>query len=106
LRSEAVFFLMPEWTLRWEHIIKEELGLKTKELARDFMCQSMRRAVYIDTGVITVPTEALEAFSAYTGLPVTVEKVGPGHFAAALESALGRIEENFSLRETPVMVSP
>jgi hypothetical protein len=106
LRREAAFFLMPEWTLRWERIIKDELGLKTKELAKDFMAQTLRRAVYIDTGVIPVPTEALEAFSVYTGLPITVDKVGPGHFTAALETALRRIEENFSLRGTPVMVSP
>ncbi len=93
LRKEAVFFLMPEWAQRWEHIIRDELGLKTKELARDFMAQTMRRAVYIDTGVMPVPTGTLEDFSGYTALPMTVEKVGPEHFLAALESALRRINE-------------
>jgi len=106
LRKEAVFFLMPDWALRWEYIIKEELGLKTKDLARDFMAQTMRRAVYIDTGVIPVPTEALEAFSIYTDLPLTVEKVGPAHFAAALKSALRRLAGKSGTRGSPVMVSP
>jgi len=93
LRKEAVFFLMPEWTLRWEHIIKDELGLKTRELARDFMAQTMRSAVYIDTGVIPVPTAVLEAFSGYTCLPVEVEKTGTEHFIIALETALRRVRE-------------
>lgn len=92
LRKEAVFFMMPEWALRWEHIIKEELGLKTKELARDFMAQTLRRAVYIDTGVIPVPIDALDAFSGYTDLPVALEKAGPRHFVAALETALRRVD--------------
>jgi len=105
LRKEAAFFLMLEWALRWEHIIKDELGLETKELAKDFMAQTLRRAVYIDTGVIPVPTETLEAFSVYTGLPVTVEKVGYAHFAASLESALHRIAGKSSSGGSPGMVS-
>lgn len=88
LRKERVFFLMPEWAARWKHIFLTELGLHTRELARDFMAQSMSRAVYIDTGTVPVPIEPLAEFSDYTGLAVTVEFTGPEHFAAALESAL------------------
>lgn len=88
LRRERVFFLMPEWATRWKHIFLTELGLHTKALARDFMAQSMRRAVYIDTGAVPVPLEPLAEFSEYTGLEVTIELTGPEHFAAALENAL------------------
>ncbi len=88
LRDEAVFFLMPEWALRWARIIKRELGLDSPELARDFMSQSMRSAVYIDTGVMPVPESHLEAFSAYTGLACRVETVGPGNFREAVVRAL------------------
>jgi len=88
LRKEQVFFLMPEWAARWKHIFHSELELHTRELARDFMAQAMRRAVYIDTGTVPVPVEELAEFSEYTGLTVTVECTGPEHFAAALESAL------------------
>jgi len=88
LRSERVFFLMPEWAARWKHIFLTELGLHTKDLARDFMAQSMQRAVYIDTGTEPVPVELLAEFSDYTGLKVNVEPTGPEHFATALESAL------------------
>jgi len=91
LRKERVFFLMPEWAARWKHIFLTELGLHTKELARDFMAQSMRRAVYIDTGTVPVPLDPLAEFSEYTGLAVTVEVVGPEHFTAALKTALNAI---------------
>jgi len=91
LRREQVFFLMPEWAARWKHIFITELGLHTKELAREFMAQSMRRAVYIDTGTVPVPLAPLAEFSEYTGLAVTVEVVGPEHFTAALKTALNAI---------------
>jgi len=90
LRKEGVFFLMPEWATRWKHIFTRELGLADRQLAHDFMAQSMRRAVYIDTGTVPVPSEALAAFSEHTGLAVTIEKAGPGFLARALEQALER----------------
>lgn len=93
LRSERVFFLMPEWAVRWKHIFIKELGLCTKDLAREFMTQSMRRAVYIDTGSVPVPVEVLAGFSEYTGLAVTVEVTGPEHFTAALSKALAGTQE-------------
>ncbi len=92
LRKEATFFLMPEWARRWEHVVKNELGLTDKQLARDFMAQSMRKAVYIDTGVIPVPEAELAAFADYTGLLVSVEIVGPEHFIAAVQSALRQLD--------------
>jgi len=90
LRKEGVFFLMPEWAKRWKHIFTKQLGLEDRQLAHDFMAQSMRRAVYIDTGTVPVPAEALAGFSDHTGLVVTIETTGPGFFAEALERALER----------------
>ena len=87
LRKERTFFLMPEWAKRWERVVKHELGLVDKELARDFMAQSMSKAVYIDTGVIPVPEDELAAFEDYTGLLVDVEATGPEHFIAAVQAA-------------------
>jgi hypothetical protein len=91
LRKECTFFLMPEWARRWEHVVKNELGLENRQLARDFMTQSMQKAVYIDTGVIPVPEAELAAFSDYTGLQVQVETVGPEHFIAAISHALQKL---------------
>jgi hypothetical protein len=92
LQKERTFFLMPEWAKRWEHIVKNELGLADRQLARDFMAESMDKAMYVDTGVIPVPVEDLEAFSDYTGLSVRVETVGPEYFIAALQNALQQLD--------------
>lgn len=96
LRKERTFFLMPEWARRWEHILKNELGLADRQLARGFMSESMNKAVYVDTGVIPVPLDELAAFSDYTGLQVRVETVGPEHFIAAVQSALQQLEDGDS----------
>ena len=96
LRKERTFFLMPEWAKRWEHVVRDELGLMDKQLARDFMTQSMRTAVYIDTGVLPVPEGELAAFSDYTGLQVSVETVGPEHFIVAMRAALQQLEYQVS----------
>lgn len=92
LRKERTFFLMPEWAKRWERVVKNELGLMNKELARDFMAQSMSRAVYIDTGVLPVPEDELKAFGEYTGLEVEVVATGPEHFIAAMQAAFLQLE--------------
>lgn len=92
LRKERTFFLMPEWTKRWEQVVKDGLGLMDRQLARAFMTQSMHKAVYLDTGVIPVPEAELAAFSDYTGLQASVEAVGPEHFIAAVEAALRQLD--------------
>jgi hypothetical protein len=92
LRKERTFFLMPEWALRWERIVRNELGLVDKQLARDFMAESMEKAVYIDTGIIPVPEAELAAFSDYTGLKVSVETVGPEHFISAVKAAIMHLD--------------
>lgn len=91
LQRERVFLLMPEWALRWECVLKEELGLATAELARDFMTHIMCRAAYIDTGVMPIPKEQLSLFSEYSGLPVTIETVGLERLEEALKKALAAL---------------
>ena len=88
LCREQTFFLMPEWAMRWERVVKKELGLADRQLARDFMAQSMSKAMYIDTGIIPIPEAELAAFSDHTGLAVSIESTGPEHFIAAMQSAL------------------
>lgn len=97
LRKEHTFFLMPEWAMRWEHVVKNELGFKDTLLARDFMTQSMSKAVYIDTGVIPVPEDELAAFEEFTGLQLCVETVGPANFITAMQTALQRLEQDEAL---------
>ena len=87
MRKEGTFFLMPEWAQRWERIVKEELGLDTRELAREFMADTMTKAAYVDTGSLPVPHDELAAFSEYTGLTVDILPTGTEYLREALEKA-------------------
>lgn len=75
LMQEQAFMLMPEWAHRWREIFCSELGL-TEEVAHDLMRDNRAVLVYLDTGLIPVPEDALAACSAYTGLPLRIERVG------------------------------
>ncbi len=90
LRKEGVFFLMPEWTIRWKDIFQNELGLNT-EVARDFMQDLHTRLLYLDTGTIPIPTDHLEAVSEFTGLPWDILPVSTGPLLEAIRAALERV---------------
>ena len=74
LMQEQAFMLLPEWALRWKEIFQIELGL-TKEVAHDLMQDNRGHIVYLDTGLVPVPQEALASCAAYTGLPLRIEHV-------------------------------
>ena len=71
-RNQKVFLFLPEWTERWREVFIKELGFSDKSLAREFMQESQRRLVYLDTGLIPVPENALEEIADYFGMPVDV----------------------------------
>jgi len=93
LRRQGAFFLMPEWTIRWREIFQEELGLES-DVARDMMGEMFHELLYLDTGQIPIPTEHLEAFSEYTGLPWRTVPVEPDRMLAGIREALERIGED------------
>jgi hypothetical protein len=74
LMREEAFLVLPEWSRRWEHIMKSELGLN-EEIARGLMGENRGMLVYLDSGLVPVPELQLAAFSAYSGLPWRVETV-------------------------------
>ncbi|MBS1251658.1 MAG: hypothetical protein MAG451_00691 [Anaerolineales bacterium] len=78
---------MPEWTVRWREIFRDDLGL-TAEVARDFMDEMHTRLLYLDTGIMPVPEKHLQAVSAYTGLPWEVVTVESDHLLDAILSTL------------------
>ncbi len=92
LRRSGAFFLLPEWTCRWERVFKVELGLSDPDLARDFMRDSADRLVYLDTGEAPVPDPVLSQASNFLGLPVEVDPTGTPFLEAALREALGRLD--------------
>jgi len=92
LRRSGAFFLLPEWTGRWERVFKVELGLSDPDLARDFMRESAERLLYLDTGEAPVPEPVLAEASGFLGLPVEVDPTGTPFLEAALREALGRLD--------------
>ncbi len=71
LRKEGAFFLLPEWTHRWQQVFSEELGLNER-IAKDFFGEMHKRLIYLDTGIKPVPHNVLNEVSVFTGLPVQV----------------------------------
>jgi hypothetical protein len=99
LMRDQAFLILPEWALRWEHIMKNELGLN-ESVARGLMGDHRGVLVYLDTGLVPVPEPQLVAFSAYAGLPWRVEAVTLDHMLQALQAA--RTEaESFAPDEAP-----
>ena len=86
LMHEEAFLVLPEWARRWETIMKDELGL-SETLARDLMGEHRGVLVYLDTGLVPVPEQALAAFSSYAGLPWRVEAVSLEQMLALLLEA-------------------
>jgi hypothetical protein len=64
MHGEA-FLLLPEWAHRWKEIMQVELGL-SHAVAQELMKENRKELVYLDTGIVPVPSEALEECAEYT----------------------------------------
>jgi len=87
LRKEGAFFLLPEWTLRWEEIFKYELKLDG-EIAREFMQEFHTKIIYLDTRQIKIPVEQIKKIEKYTGLNVEFMKVDLKELNISLQKAI------------------
>lgn len=74
MRRESFMFL-PEWAERWETVFKQELGLFTPEQAHMVIGDNRKEIIYLDTGLIPVPYEKMQACSQFTGLEWHIEKI-------------------------------
>ncbi len=90
LRKEGVFFLMPEWTMRWKEVFQQELGLR-KDIARELMGEMHTRIIYIDTGQVDIPFDKIEEIEDYTGLKTEIMTVDFSQLHSSLSEA---IDEN------------
>lgn len=90
LVKEGVFFLLPEWTTRWEEVFTCELGL-SKENARDFMHDMHTRFMYLDTGVVPVPLEHIMAISRYCELSYEIHKASLDQLHRFIQDAMNRL---------------
>jgi hypothetical protein len=87
---DGAFFLFPEWTLRWKHIFQTELGLNETN-AKSLMGDMHRKLVYLDTGVLPIPTRDLDDLSRYCGLPWEVMQVSLEHLRETIQDALDKL---------------
>lgn len=94
LQKEGVFFLLPEWTLRWREIFEQELGLTT-EVAKDMMRELHTKLLYLDTGQIPIPHTHLAAIAAYTGLPYEIVTITPDELLANIQNTLEILNQNY-----------
>lgn len=92
LRAERVFFLMPEWALRWREIFQRHLGLE-QDNAAGIMQDMHSRLLYLDTGLTPVPREQLEEFGKYCGLEWDSMKVGTEYLLRSICEARERLEQ-------------
>jgi hypothetical protein len=86
LRAQGAFFLLPEWTQRWESVFKKHLGFN-QESAKTFMAEMHSTLIYLDTGVWPVPQKKLEAVSQFCGLPIEIMPVDLDHLLSAILDA-------------------
>jgi len=92
LRREGVFFLLPEWTKRWEEVFKRRLGFTDPALAREFMHEMHTRFLYLDTGTVAVPRQTLAAIGRHFDMPAEVRRIGLEYLAAAVADGLGSFD--------------
>ncbi len=88
-RSERAFFLLPEWTLRWQEIFKKQLGF-TQDIAAEFMNEMHSKLIYLDTGVLSVPETALNDIAMFCRLPYEVEITNLDHLVQEINQASQR----------------
>lgn len=92
LRSEGVFFLLPEWTERWEEVFKTHLGF-SEHTAKSFMGEMHSKLLYLDTGIVPVPEKALQAAADFCDLPYEIMKVDLQELLKATRKAIAGLQE-------------
>lgn len=73
--KNETFVLLPEWTIRWKEVFQNELGLN-ENTAKDFMNDTRRDLLYLDTGMIDVPLSMIKECSDYLGLNYRILSIG------------------------------
>lgn len=87
-RTSRPFYLLPEWTLRWEEILGQIMDM-SREMTIEMIHESHTKFVYLDSGVMGIPGEELERCSRYFGLPYEIRNI-------SLKYLCGKISESIS----------
>lgn len=92
LSHEGAFFLFPEWASRWRHIFRVELGLNEANGA-SLMKDMHKKLVYLNTGVLPVPVDDLEACAQYCQLPWEVLEVSLESLRTCIQTGLDQLKK-------------
>jgi len=89
--DEGAFITHPGWLRQWKSIIEEEWGFD-RDTAREFFAQSSKKILLIDTGLVPILPEEIDAMGSYLDLPVERQFTGVSHLEALLDHALTTLE--------------
>lgn len=95
-RNSKTFLFLPEWTERWQEVFITELGFTDRDLAREFMQENQGKLLYLDTGLIPVPLDTLDAIAEYFDMPLDVLPVNLDQLRQAVKEAIDRIDQGDS----------
>lgn len=93
LRREGAFFLLPEWTCKWERIFKDLLGFNEQKLAIQFMNEMHKKFIFVDTGVTEVPGQILNSISEYFNLPVEILSIDLNNLETTIIEGLMQLKK-------------
>lgn len=88
LSRDGAFYVIPKWACRWKRFFSG-LGLN-RDNAASLMQDLHRTLVYLDTGLVPVPENALQECADFCGLPYEVRPVPLDILHTAIEDALQR----------------
>ena len=91
LRKAGAFFFLPEWTVRWRDVFEFELGFSGLRGAGEMLREVHSHFIYLDTGVMPLPSALLDEISHELELPMNVMPLGLGcleHKIAAAQEKL------------------
>ncbi len=91
LRRGGVFFLMPEWAVRWQEIFCSCLEM-TEANTREMMQSMHSKIIYIDTELVKMPEEHVRNFSSYCGLGWERMQVPLDHLLQSIRAAVEQLE--------------
>lgn len=92
LRKDGAFFFLPEWTVRWRDVFESELGFSDLRGAGDMLREVHSRLVYLDTGVMPVPSALLDEISRELKMPMTVLPQGLGCLKDKIAAAQEKLD--------------
>ena len=96
LSREGAFFLLPEWTHRWKEIFKQHLGLK-EDNSLPMMQDMHSKLIYLDTGIIPIPEDAIRECAEFCRLPWEIQSVSLEVFYSNIQDTFHRLD-NFQAK--------